>query len=235
MANMHSVSVSSFSPSCMSMFSSFPLSSWKLWNQSSLNGKPQRMNFFFFPAINEIPKAPRGRFSRNTWHGQFVNACMQSGHTQTHTHIQMFVLTEPVHQLSESYIFACFSAPCLLLSFSGVLLSKQRSRLCKAPPLHCFWKYLRRFKYSSNAEKTLNEQDIIKKKSPIFFRPKQMENWKLLLSVNVVTKGNWGHTPAWVACLLVCETIRRPTVLTPHIPLILFSRKIAGILYPPYY
>lgn len=73
--------------------------------------------------------------------------------------------------------------------------------------------------------------------SGYFFRRKQtkLENTnvsKLLFLVNVVTKGNQGHTP--VVSGAPIETICHPTVLTPHISLIVFSRKRAGLyIIPP--
>lgn len=133
------------SPPSLSLFKE-TLESFKLKWQA------ERMNLYFlnfFPAINEIPKAPRGRYSRNTRHGQFVNACMESEHKQTHTatHIQMFVLTQPAHQLSKKpsglLFFPACSSP--FLSYSSVLLSKERS---VRPPFIAFENVCRRFKYS---------------------------------------------------------------------------------------
>ena len=77
-----------------------------------LKWQAERMNLF---SCNKWdPKSPRGRYSRNTWHGQFVSACMQREHTHTctDTHIQMFWLTEPVDRLSKNYL-SCLSSPSL--------------------------------------------------------------------------------------------------------------------------
>lgn len=64
-----------------------------MYTHSSLNGKPKRMNLFLFPPVRHKldPKSPRETQPRNTWHGQFVSARVQSVHTKTraHTHTQM--------------------------------------------------------------------------------------------------------------------------------------------------
>lgn len=51
-----------------------------MYTHSSLNGKPKRMNLFLFPPVRHKldPKSPRETQPRNTWHGQFVSARVQS-------------------------------------------------------------------------------------------------------------------------------------------------------------
>lgn len=150
MANMHSV------------FSSLPLSlsSRKLWNHSSLNGNPNEWTFF--PAINEIPKAPEEdtpeiHGKANLWtHAWRVNT-----HRHTHTDVCVDRTGSPVIKEPSRWLFFTVCSP----------LFQQRGMQAKvlalwSPLLHCFWKYLRRFKYS---QKRLNrflssETDLRKEK-----------------------------------------------------------------------
>ena len=122
--------------------------------------------------------------------------CMHAERTHTDTHIQMVVLTEPVHQFTENHP-ACFFPPCAHLSFSREPLSKRKGPGYVKPPLYLFWKYLRCFKYSSQTSKTLNEQlfiELNKRKSNFssgqIWWSLKIETTKLLFSVN---GGNLGH------------------------------------------
>lgn len=93
--------------------------------------------FFFFSCSKWDPKSPRGRYSRNTWHGKFVNPCMQNEHTPTHTHGH----THADVCVDRTSSPACFSAPCVpFLSSSSVLLSKWRSWYFSVkPPFFLFF------------------------------------------------------------------------------------------------
>lgn len=110
------------------------LSSQKRWSHWSSNGDPNKWNPF--PCNKRDPQSPRGTYSINTWHGQFVHACMHAEmtHARTDTHSDVWVDTT-----SPPVIKRTVSQPhsCVLLSLRNVLLSKQRSWLCE---------YLRRFR-----------------------------------------------------------------------------------------
>lgn len=117
---------------------------------------------FLFSFCNKWdPKSPQGWYSRNTWHGQFVNACMESEHTQTHTYrcscwqnqftsYQRAVLLSFLHQ----YAFISLLAVCCYPSEGPGSVK---------PRLHCFLEISEALQIS-HAEKAFNEQVFIMRK-----------------------------------------------------------------------
>lgn len=149
------------------------------------------------------PKSPWGRYSSNTWQGQFVNACMQREHTHTDTHTDVSAdrTSSPVVKRTILSIFTpvfSLSEMCCNLS-RGPGSVESRSLLLKiSEVLH---RQKRPCVQTDKRAVVIITSMIC---SACFFRQKtdsKLNKFKLLFSVNVVTKGNkvihlWNHSSA---------------------------------------
>lgn len=114
--------VSSCSDSCMSTFTHFPAFFFSLQVKSfKLKWQAEHMNHHHHrpptPAVNEIPKPRREATRENTRRGPICKR-VHGGRTRGKNATQMFVLTEPVHQLIDPSCFLLF------LHHAFVILSK---------------------------------------------------------------------------------------------------------------
>lgn len=153
----------------------------------------------------------------NLW----THACRVNTRAHTHIYTQMFVLTEPVHQLSKNYTPPQVR---LCVFFRDKSSSKKEAPAPRRAPSQMFSSRRKDLERGFD-QAWLMQSPLLIIKSTVcsvrFFRQINMSNKsKLLFSGNAVTKGDRGHTPASE---------------TPHISLIPSAGKEQrSVLHPPH-